>query len=270
MILTKTSKEVTVFKASRTFIKKPVMFTHFYYLDGILIDTGPPAIWKEVINILKNYRLEKVIITHQHEDHTGNCKHIYEHFNIKPLAHPQTVSLIKNPPPLQLYRQFLWGNPPPSPAETAPPEICNGTYQLQVIHTPGHTPDHISLFEPERKWLFCGDAYLGERLTEFLREEDILGQMQTLEKLISLKPRYLFCGLKGVCDQGEQKLYNKYIYLWNLGRQIIEHHRQGFSPPEIVKKTFSKESISYPLTQHHFGRLNLVNSVLKNKDYFTT
>ncbi len=35
-----------------------------------------------------------------------------------------------------------------------------GSYRLQVVATPGHTPDHLSLYEPGSKTLFGGDHVL--------------------------------------------------------------------------------------------------------------
>ena len=32
---------------------------------------------------------------------------------------------------------------------------------FQVIYTPGHSPDHICLFEHKHGWLFTGDLFVG-------------------------------------------------------------------------------------------------------------
>ena len=37
-----------------------------------------------------------------------------------------------------------------------------GDYHLQVTATPGHSPDHLCLYEPDRKILFSGDHILGD------------------------------------------------------------------------------------------------------------
>jgi glyoxylase-like metal-dependent hydrolase (beta-lactamase superfamily II) len=39
-------------------------------------------------------------------------------------------------------------------------QIGNGAYHYDVLCTPGHTPGHINLYEPERGLLFCGDHIL--------------------------------------------------------------------------------------------------------------
>ncbi len=46
----------------------------------------------------------------------------------------------------------------------APGEVLNvGMRQLEVLHTPGHSPDSVSLWEPERARLYAADfVYRGE------------------------------------------------------------------------------------------------------------
>jgi glyoxylase-like metal-dependent hydrolase (beta-lactamase superfamily II) len=39
-------------------------------------------------------------------------------------------------------------------------EIQAGQYTLKVINTPGHTPGHIILYEPDKKFVFSGDMLL--------------------------------------------------------------------------------------------------------------
>jgi len=39
-------------------------------------------------------------------------------------------------------------------------EISTGIFDFEVIWTPGHSPDHICLYEPDRKILICRDHIL--------------------------------------------------------------------------------------------------------------
>jgi glyoxylase-like metal-dependent hydrolase (beta-lactamase superfamily II) len=39
-------------------------------------------------------------------------------------------------------------------------EIWLGDLRFEAVWTPGHTPGHVCLYQPERKWLFCGDHVL--------------------------------------------------------------------------------------------------------------
>jgi glyoxylase-like metal-dependent hydrolase (beta-lactamase superfamily II) len=33
---------------------------------------------------------------------------------------------------------------------------------LVAYHTPGHTPGHVAYYQPEHKWLFSGDLFMGQ------------------------------------------------------------------------------------------------------------
>ncbi|MFQ9211407.1 MAG: MBL fold metallo-hydrolase, partial [Alistipes finegoldii] len=44
------------------------------------------------------------------------------------------------------------------------PEIRFGHTVMRVIHTPGHTPGHVALFDPESKSLFTGDTLFRESI----------------------------------------------------------------------------------------------------------
>lgn len=67
-----------------------------------------------------------------------------------------------------------------------------GNTVLQVIHTPGHSPGHISLFEPNHKILFSGDINLSG-LGPWYGHNccDIDEFLFSIEKIIALNPRIL-------------------------------------------------------------------------------
>jgi len=39
-------------------------------------------------------------------------------------------------------------------------EVLAGDGRLRVIHTPGHAPDHVCLFDEDSRTLFCGDLLI--------------------------------------------------------------------------------------------------------------
>lgn len=41
-------------------------------------------------------------------------------------------------------------------------EIDIGNFRFRILHTPGHTPGHMCLYEPDKKILFSGDHILGD------------------------------------------------------------------------------------------------------------
>jgi endoribonuclease LACTB2 len=262
--------DVISFKASRTIFGYPLYFTHFFYIDGLLIDTGPYHNAAEIKAAVQNLPVTKVAITHQHEDHTGNISYFQQERKIPVYAHPQTIKIIQNPPGIQLYRHLIWGAQPPADASTLEEKIDTNKFSLEVIHTPGHSSDHISYFEPLNRWLFCGDLFLSENLTGFMVGENIAEHFVSLKKTISLKPRYLFCGLKGRLDNATNRLINKYKQWWSIGNKVKTLYEQGASRSSIVREFFGGEIYFYYFSQSNWGRRYMIDTIIENLEIFSS
>jgi glyoxylase-like metal-dependent hydrolase (beta-lactamase superfamily II) len=73
-----------------------------------------------------------------------------------------------------------------------------------VIPTPGHSPDHICLFEAQQGWLFSGDAYIGGKDRALRAGYDIHGIIASLKRLSELPVTTIFSGSGTVRGQGVQ------------------------------------------------------------------
>jgi glyoxylase-like metal-dependent hydrolase (beta-lactamase superfamily II) len=60
---------------------------------------------------------------------------------------------------------------------------------LEVIATPGHTPDAVCLFDREHGLLFTGDTYYAGRIWLFAPETDLLAYRASIRRLAALEPR---------------------------------------------------------------------------------
>ena len=65
-----------------------------------------------------------------------------------------------------------------------------GLYRFEVVATPGHTPGHLCLYEPEHKVLISGDHVLGDitpNITVWQKDDDSLGDyLESLQKVAKL------------------------------------------------------------------------------------
>jgi glyoxylase-like metal-dependent hydrolase (beta-lactamase superfamily II) len=156
--------------------------------DVILIDTGYPGHLDDVRNSLAKLptgKLTKIIITHHDYDHLGSLHEIINGFDhkIEVYAHAFTLPYIQGEQPLiktGITVPETVVNQTISDGQVLP--YCGG---ISVIFTPGHTPDHISLYHHSTKTLITGDAltcyegqlkYPNEKFT--LNMEEAVGSLR--------------------------------------------------------------------------------------------
>lgn len=63
---------------------------------------------------------------------------------------------------------------------------------ITVVHTPGHSPGHICLYEEERQYLYTGDLVYGGCLYAFYPTTDPILYMESIKKVKQLPIRRLF------------------------------------------------------------------------------
>ncbi|WP_406656073.1 MBL fold metallo-hydrolase [Methanolobus sp. ZRKC2] len=134
-----------------------------YLINGkILIDTGMStegliAAIEESIEIKD---LELIILTHCHYDHTASAQEIARLSGAKIAIHKKDEPFLKND---NMSASAMFGHRAPS----IEPDMLleerdripiGDDEELEVIHTPGHTPGGICLYEAQTKSLFSGDT----------------------------------------------------------------------------------------------------------------
>ncbi|OLN32031.1 MBL fold metallo-hydrolase [Desulfosporosinus metallidurans] len=238
-----------------------------YYVDGLLIDTGPKTVMKEARSIFQDIQVEKVVNTHHHEDHIGNNLYFQEK-GIPIFAHELAVPLINDPsqwiPRLLDYQKLVWGTPPSSISSPLGDSIEGNNYRFKVIHTPGHSPDHISLLEEKNGWLFTGDMFLGEKVKLMRSDEDVHLSMVSLTKLLDYEFDTIFCCSGRVFDNAKQRVNDKLSWWQGLYQQIVQMVEQGYDTTVIRDKLLGEENAFAQLTGGDISKLNLIRSFLSS------
>lgn len=171
--------------------------------EWVLVDAGMPKSADNILNALEeNYGdvhpPKGIVLTHGHFDHVGTVNELAEKWDVPVYAH-------------ELELPYLTGKksyPEPDPSVEGglvakmsaifPNEPINLGDRVQAlpsdhlvpimddwrwIHTPGHTPGHISLFRDNDHALIAGDAFVTVK-------QESLYKVLTQEQEISGPPRY--------------------------------------------------------------------------------
>jgi glyoxylase-like metal-dependent hydrolase (beta-lactamase superfamily II) len=256
------------FDLARTLLGKGRYWTTAYLVDSVMIDTGCAHTSSELLEALSGSHLTRIVNTHTHEDHIGANAALQDHYSsLEILAHPKAMDTLENPrhcQPLHLYRRIIWGYPK---ACRAMP-ISDGDYieserfRFQVIFTPGHSSDHLCLYEPDNQWLFTGDLFVGGKDRALRQGCEIWEVIASLKKIASLPIRSLFPGSARVRTVARDELKSKIAYLEELGGKVVELHQRGMSIDEIVRLTCGGPMLIEAITLGHFSRRHLVQSYL--------
>lgn len=239
----------------------PLLTVYLYFVDGLLVDTGPSKRRRALIRFFHSWDIHQVAITHYHEDHSGMASWIARHFaDADIFVHERARSTAGHTAPLPWYRELLTGRRLAYETQGYPQVIETPQHRFYPISTPGHTPDHVCLYEPDKGWLFTGDLYITPHPKVFTKEESVSAYIESLRKLNRLDYQTLFCGHEGVIANGKEKLKQKLAYFEKIRDEVFHMHRAGFDDRTIRKKLFPEKVKLERLSFGTFSRLNLVRS----------
>lgn len=257
---------VRTFKLARSLYGRALYFTAAYLVDGLLIDTGCAHTADELGRVLADTDIRMIVNTHSHEDHIGGNALIQAHRNVPVFVHTDGVSYVEQPRSRRLrpYQRIVWGYPEPSSAGVLGDAIERDRHRFRVIRTPGHSDDHVALFEPNEGLLFSGDAYVGGRDRTLRSDYNIWEIIESLETLAGLEPRIVFTGSGTVRENPGEEIRRKIDYLGEIGRRILDLNKQGLSYRQIRNRLFGREMLMTYLTGGHFSGINLVRSFVED------
>jgi glyoxylase-like metal-dependent hydrolase (beta-lactamase superfamily II) len=267
MLKIKNHGPVTLFYMGRSplgFLLYPV---HAFLAGDMLIDTGTNRVDKLFLSALVGRSIGKIVNTHHHEDHTGNNGDIQERFKIPIYAHTSALPYLENPRlnALRLYQRIVWDLPKDSKGTAIGTSVVAGNFHFEVIDSPGHTDDHICLYEPNKKWLFSGDLFCGTTFIYLRADENYLQILETLKNLSKLEIETIFCNLKGVVEKGKEALQRKIKKMEQLRDRVLKLQEKRLSTQDIRQAVLGKEGAWNLITGGHYSKQNTIDSILSGK-----
>jgi len=174
-------------------------YTNAYVVEGgagnILVDTGwdtSEALSALTSGLKKDFLkfrdVRKIVITHLHPDHFGLASRLKQLCGATVAMHEIDAGLINaryinfgelleemggelrrsGVPESELLelgkaslwmRQFVWPEAPEVSLRDGD-KLSNGSFEFEILRTPGHSPGHICLYEPRKGLFFSGDHVL--------------------------------------------------------------------------------------------------------------
>ncbi len=183
-------------------VTPPLMANAYLLLDDVpsLIDAGGDSsfIVKAVSKHVNPKEIEFVFLTHSHFDHAMACVDLKRWFGCKIVMHEREFELLKSGYTLFGYRFYV----EPDVLVKGGERFRLGEIELEVIHTPGHTPGSVCYYEPNKKWLFSGDTVFahGAFGRVDLPRGNSFELISSLEKLAKLDVSVLYPGHEDVVE----------------------------------------------------------------------
>ncbi|MBU7014342.1 MAG: MBL fold metallo-hydrolase [Theionarchaea archaeon] len=258
MIEIESHDDVHRISMSISFFGKQIFPINAYIINDLLIDTGAANLSKDFLDTIKEFTIQDVVNTHAHPDHTGSNSafpFVY--------VHPEGADRLRCPQLEMQIQKFLYGLPEPSNPKEVPPVLKTGEYTFDVLHTPGHSPDHISLYESHKKWAFTGDLLLWGPTREVFVDVKIYDAIESLERLADLDIDILFPGHGPPFGHPKEALSKQVRTLKDFGVQVKELHERGWNAEEIRNHLFGRERMYVYLCGGKFSALNLIRSYLE-------
>ncbi|WP_420832520.1 MBL fold metallo-hydrolase [Paenibacillus periandrae] len=171
--------------------------------EWVLVDTGMPQSAERIMEVVEkrfgeNNTPKAIILTHGHFDHVGAVVDLVKAWNVPVYAHELEMPYLTGQASYPEADGSVEGGIVAKLSPWFPNELINlgnhiralpsdgsipGMSGWRWIHTPGHSPGHISLFRDEDRFLIAGDAFVTV-------EQDSLYKVLTQKKQLTGPPVY--------------------------------------------------------------------------------
>ncbi len=133
--------------------------------DGTAVVVDPGCLFPEETQMLKqriqerHLKVQAVLLTHAHLDHIFGVDAVCDAFKVPLYAHAQAPELIQRLPQLC----SMYGLPPmacrlPDYFLADGDVFTFGEVELECMHVPGHSPDHLVFIHHHREAIIGGDV----------------------------------------------------------------------------------------------------------------
>jgi glyoxylase-like metal-dependent hydrolase (beta-lactamase superfamily II) len=209
---------------------------------SVVIDPGPD-IASHLEEVARTAgAVAAVLVTHDHPDHAPGAAGFAE----------------RKGAPLYAYRL------PGAERLRDGATVTAGRVEVEVVHTPGHSSDHLAFFVASEGALFTGDAVLG-RGTSFIGppDGDLVRYLSSLRRMLDLGPRTIYPGHGPIVLRAEDKLREYLEHRAERERQVLDGLVDG---PRTIAQLVEGIYAAYPPEVHGLAGRSVHAHLLKLED----
>ena len=181
--------------------------------QGVIIDPGDDP--QDILNRVKDLgiTIKYILATHGHFDHVGGVASLRQNLNAEFLAHEKDFFFIEDGKnAANRWNVDIEQPPRPDRFIKEGDKIKFGEFELEVLHTPGHSPGGVSFLYD--RMLFGGDTLFQGSIgrTDFRQGsfEDLSNSIKT--RLYTLPDdTIVYTGHGPVTTIGDEKRYNAFV-----------------------------------------------------------
>ncbi|MFX0100035.1 MAG: MBL fold metallo-hydrolase [Candidatus Hodarchaeota archaeon] len=262
--------------------------------SAILIDCGTG---QEIIeNIRKEYDIQSVYLSHWHEDHILNhqlLKNARFHCHVDDMKAIQDMGVFNElygikgtsiEEKFKLYLESLGLVPIPELDGFQEGDIIysNGTSEVRVLHSPGHSVGHCCFHDPKNKIIFLSDMHSGEGFEAWYGclDSNLLDFESSVKKIMKLDIEHAITSHSGIFTGKEvgEKL-NDILEIFNkrderileLMSEKVPKTLQNLEDKHVVYKRYDKAFNYFKIAEsimikQHLTRLERLQKIVRKED----
>lgn len=263
----KFEKTISCIKTASSLGKEAIMWVYAYQVGNVVFDAGCANAIKELQGHKAEFPVDRVFVTHNHEDHYGGCGGFLPSATI--FARPATMQTIKKPFRLNEFFRFVWGQPEPvKQVKMMPDSFRVDKYHFEVVDLSGHCLEMVGFWEADQGWLFASDAVpLPSRKMIAMLEENVPMMIQRMKEIQALDVKILFDAHRGPVPNPRAHIQTRIDFLVELKDQVFSLHQEGLSIQEIKKTLGFAEPWYLSNTEGRFAIDHLIRSLLEDQPY---
>lgn len=238
--------------------------TFAFLWGGSMIDTGPSRLEKALFPLLADCRVDRVLLTHFHEDHSGNAARLQRERGMPVFVSPGSLDICRRDAVIPLYRRYVWGGRKKFGPTPLGGDVETGEGTLEVLDTPGHSDDHVCFLDKRKGFVFTGDLFVTPRTRTIMRYESVPGIIRSIRLLLREDFNTLFCAHVGVVEKGREMMESKLDYLERLSEEVLKLHQSGASVGQIDRRLFKRQFLTY-FSGGEWSSRHIITSIIKNQ-----